>query len=335
MFESIYILTYQDVKIFKSLPESTEFFHSMSRTLKTLRALGDATRLRLLALVEKNELSVNELQLITGLGQSRISTHLGLLQENGLVTSRRDGKRSLYRTIHNDEVNDSLNLALKGAAENPQHDSDQASMHRILKQRDQVQQLYFNQIAGRFDRKYGPGRSWQAFGQFLLRILPPLDIADLGSGEGLLAELLSRRARKIICVDNSKRIVDFGTRKAKKNGLKNVEFRQGNIESPPIRANTVDLALLSQALHHAEHPEKAIAAAHKILRPSGQLMILDLLEHNHCEVTKHLGDRWPGFNETTLHTWLQSTGFREIEIAQVDREEEPPHFQTILATGVK
>ena len=335
MFESIYILTYQDVKIFKSLPESTEFFHSMSRTLKTLRALGDATRLRLLALVEKNELSVNELQLITGLGQSRISTHLGLLQENGLVTSRRDGKRSLYRTIHNDEVNDSLNLALKGAAENPQHDSDQASMRRILKQRDKAQQLCFNQIAGRFDRKYGPGRSWQAFGQFLLRILPPLDIADLGSGEGLLAELLSRRARKIICVDNSKRIVDFGTRKAKKNGLKNVEFRQGNIESPPIRANTVDLALLSQALHHSEHPEKAIAAAHKILRPSGQLMILDLLEHNHCKVTEHLGDRWPGFNETTLHTWLQSAGFREIEIAQVDREEEPPHFQTILATGVK
>ena len=209
------------------------------------------------------------------------------------------------------------------------------SLRRVLKQRNQAQQLYFNQIAGRFDRKYGPGRSWQAFGQFLLRILPPLDIADLGSGEGLLAELLSRRARKIICVDNSKRIVDFGTRKAKKNGLKNVEFRQGNIESPPIRANTVDLALLSQALHHAEHPEKAIAAAHKILRPSGQLMILDLLEHNHCKVTEHLGDRWPGFNETTLHTWLQSAGFREIEIAQVDREEEPPHFQTILATGVK
>ena len=307
----------------------------MSRTLKILRALGDSTRLRLLALVDEEELSVNELQLITGLGQSRISTHLGLLQENGLVISRRDGKRSLYQTIHNRDINDSLDLALKGATEAAEHKSDQASLRRVLRQRNQTQQLYFNQVAGRFDRQYGPGRSWQAFGQFLLRILPPLDIADLGSGEGLLAELLSRRARKIICVDNSKRIVDFGTRKAKKNGLKNVEFRQGNIESPPIRANTIDLALLSQALHHAEHPETAIVAAHKILRPEGQLMILDLLEHDQRTVTEHLGDRWPGFNETTLHTWLQEAGFKQIETARVDREEEPPHFQTILASGVK
>ncbi len=307
----------------------------MSRTLKILRALGDSTRLRLLALVNEEELSVNELQLITGLGQSRISTHLGLLQENGLVISRRDGKRSLYQTIHNRDINDSLDLALKGATEAAEHKSDQASLRRVLQQRNQTQQLYFNQVAGRFDRQYGPGRSWQAFGQFLLRIIPPLDIADLGSGEGLLAELLSRRARKIICVDNSKRIVDFGTRKAQKNGLKNVEFRQGNIESPPIRANTVDLALLSQALHHAERPETAIVAAHKILRPGGQLMILDLLEHDQRTVTEHLGDRWPGFNETTLHTWLRNAGFKQIETARVDREEEPPHFQTVLATGTK
>jgi len=307
----------------------------MSRTLKILRALGDSTRLRLLALVDEEELSVNELQLITGLGQSRISTHLGLLQENGLVISRRDGKRSLYQTIHNRDVNDSLELALKGATEAVEHKSDQASLRRVLQQRNQTQQLYFNQVVGRFDRQYGPGRSWQAFGQFLLRIIPPLDIADLGSGEGLLAELLSRRARKIICVDNSKRIVDFGTRKAQKNGLKNVEFRQGNIESPPIRANTIDLALLSQALHHAEHPETAIVAAHKILRPGGQLIILDLLEHDQRTVTEHLGDRWPGFNETTLHTWLRNAGFKQIETARVDREEEPPHFQTVLATGVK
>jgi len=307
----------------------------MSRILKIIRALGDPTRLRLLALVDEQELSVNELQLITGLGQSRISTHLGLLQENGLVISRRDGKRSLYQTIHSNDVNESLDLALKGATETAEHESDQASLRRVLQQRNQTQELYFNQIAGRFDRQYGPGRSWQAFGQFLLRILPPLDIADLGSGEGLLAELLSRRARKIICVDNSKRIVDFGTRKAKKNGLKNVEFRQGNIESLPIRANTIDLALLSQALHHAEHPETAIVEAHKILRPGGQLMILDLLEHNQSEVTEHLGDRWPGFNETTLHTWLRDAGFKQIETARVNREEEPPHFQTVLATGVK
>ena len=307
----------------------------MSQTLKTLRALGDPTRLRLLALLDCEELSVNELQAITGLGQSRISTHLGQLQETSLVASRRDGKRSLYRAETPTKARDSLALARQAAAEISEHDADQAGLRRVLDERNHHARLFFNQVAGRFDRQYGPGRSWQAFGHFLLRILPPLDIADLGSGEGLLAELLARRARKIICVDNSKRIVDFGTRKAKKNGLKNVEFRQGNIESPPIRAKTIDLALLSQALHHAEHPEKTVVAAHKILRPGGQVMILDLLEHNQAKVAKHLGDRWPGFSETQLHTWLKNAGFKKIEITEVDREEEPPHFQTVLATAVK
>ena len=309
----------------------------MSQTLKTLRALGDPTRLRLLALLNGDELSVNELQTITGLGQSRISTHLGQLQESGLLASRRDGKRSLYRLSQSPANRDSLALALarQAATETPEHASDQAGLRRILDERNHHARLYFNQVAGRFDRQYGPGRSWQAFGQFLLRILPPLDIADLGSGEGLLAELLARRARKIICIDNSKRIVDFGTRKAKKNGIKNVKFRQGDIECPPIRAKTIDLALLSQTLHHAEHPETAIAAAHKILRPGGQVMILDLLEHSQTEVAEHLGDRWPGFSETQLHTWLQKAGFKKIEVTEVAREEEPPHFQTMLATGVK
>ncbi|MBR90234.1 MAG: transcriptional regulator [Verrucomicrobiales bacterium] len=307
----------------------------MSQTLKILRALGDPTRLRLLALLESEVLSVNELQSITGLGQSRISTHLGLLQETGLVNSQRDGKRSLYQLNPSPANRASFSMAQQAARETDDYASDQAGLRRILEQRNNAQQVFFNQVAGRFDRRYGPGRSWQAFGQFLLRVLPPLDIADLGSGEGLLAELLARRARKVICVDNSKRIVDFGTRKAKKNGLKNIKFRQGDIESPPIRANTIDLALFSQALHHAEHPAAAIIAAHKILRPGGQVMILDLREHNQTDVASHLGDRWPGFSETQLHEWLATAGFNDIEVTEVAREEEPPHFQTLLATGTK
>ena len=321
--------------IFIFISASTENYPRMSQTLKILRALGDPTRLRLLALLEAEELSVNELQSITGLGQSRISTHLGLLQETGLVNSRRDGKRSLYQCDQSPANHDSLSIARQAAQEADDYSSDQTGLRRILDQRNNAQQIFFNQVAGRFDRQYGPGRSWQAFGQFLLRVLPPLDVADLGSGEGLLAELLARRARKVICVDNSKRIVEFGTRKAKKNGLKNIEFRQGDIESPPIRANTIDLVLFSQALHHAEHPEAAIIAAHKILRPGGQVMILDLLEHNQSDVASHLGDRWPGFSETQLHAWLETAGFQKVEVTEVAREEKPPHFRTLLASGAK
>src|SRR5690348_1613770 len=148
----------------------------MSTTLKSLRALSDPTRLRIVALLQKDELSVNELQEITRMGQSRISTHLGLLQDAGLVQSRREGKRTFYKLFPeaNETAGEFINLAIRGAHELSEYESDQINLKRILNRRREQAQMYFNQIAGRFDRVYGPGRSWQAFGHLLLRILPPL-----------------------------------------------------------------------------------------------------------------------------------------------------------------
>jgi ArsR family transcriptional regulator len=217
----------------------------------------------------------------------------------------------------------------------PEHGSDQLNLKRILVRRTQQAQLYFNQVAGRFDRSYGPGRSWQAFGQLLLRLMPPLVIADLGAGEGLLSELLARRASKVIAVDNSARMVEFGVAKARKNKVKNLEFRLGDLENPPVEPESVDVALLSQALHHAAQPEIAIAGAFRILRPRGQVMILDLLEHNFEPARELYGDRWLGFTESDLQNWLEAAGFKKVEVAVVAREEQPPHFQTVLATGEK
>jgi len=136
-------------------------------------------------------------------------------------------------------------------------------------------------------------------------------------------------------VDNSEKIVAFGVAKAKKNGLKNLEFRLGDLQTPPIEPDSVDLVILSQALHHAEDPAKAIASAHRILRPGGQVMILDLLKHNFEKAGEFYGDRWLGFAECDLHRWLEVAGFKRIEINVVAREEEPPHFQTLLAGGEK
>jgi ArsR family transcriptional regulator len=309
----------------------------MSATLKALRALSDPTRLRIVALLEKNELSVHELQEITRMGQSRISTHLGLLQESGLLESRREGKRTFYKIVsHADPTTrEFLQLATRGAAELPEHGADQSNLKRILVRRTQQAQLYFNQVAGRFDRSYGPGRSWQAFGQLLLRALPPLVVADLGAGEGLLSELLARRAKKVIAVDNSERMVEFGASQARKNKLKNLEFRLGDLEAPPIEPESVDLIILSQALHHAADPEKAIRSAARILRAPGQIMILDLLHHNFEQARELYGDRWLGFSELELQTWLEKAGFKKIEITVVAREEQPPNFQTVLAAGEK
>jgi ArsR family transcriptional regulator len=309
----------------------------MSATLKSLRALSDPTRLRIVALLERDELSVNELQEITRLGQSRISTHLGLLLESSLVQSRRDGKRTFYKLNSQTAgaVGEFIQLAIRGAHELPEHDHDQNNLKRVVVRRREQAQVYFNQVAGRFDRVYGPGRSWQAFGHLLLRILPPLVVADLGAGEGLLSELLARRAKKVIAVDNSEKIVAFGAAKAKKNGLKNLEFRLGNLQNPPIEPNSVDLVVLSQALHHAEIPAEAIAAAYRLLKKDGQILILDLLKHGFEKAPELYGDRWLGFEQGDLHHWLELAGFKKIEVSIVAREEQPPHFQTILASGEK
>jgi ArsR family transcriptional regulator len=309
----------------------------MSSTLKSLRALSDPTRLRIVSLLERDELSVHELQEITRMGQSRISTHLGLLQDSDLVQSRREGKRTFYKVNGQAQgsVADFIQMALRGAAELPEHAGDQINLKRILNRRREQAQVFFNQVAGRFDRVYGPGRSWQAFGHLLLRILPPLVVADLGSGEGLLSELLARRCRKVIAVDNSEKIVGFGAAKARKNGLSNLEFRLGDLQHPPIEPHSVDLAILSQALHHAGEPDKAIAAAYKILRPRGQILILDLLRHGFEKAHELYGDRWLGFAESDLHRWLEAAGFKKVEINVVAREEQSPHFETVLAVGEK
>ena len=309
----------------------------MSSVLKSLRSLADPTRLRIIALLERDELSVNELQQITRMGQSRISTHLGQLQDAGLIQSRREGKRTFYKLNQSADAlaRESIQLATRGAREMPEYAADQVNLKRIVARRQEQAQLYFDQIAGRFDRSYGPGRSWQAFGQMLLRIIPALTIADLGAGEGLLSELLARRGKKVIAVDNSEKIVAFGAKKAKKNGLKNLEFRLGDLEEPPIDPQSVDLVILSQALHHARNPARAIAATHRILRVGGQVMILDLLQHNFEQAHQLYGDTWLGFAESDLHHWLEAAGFKKIEISVVAREEQPPNFQTILAAGEK
>ncbi len=309
----------------------------MPDTLKLLRSLADSTRLRILALLERTELSVHELQEITRLGQSRISTHLGLLQEAGLLESRREGKRTFYKLNGQADAaaGEAIQLGLRGASELPEHAEDKLNLRRILARRKEQEKVFFDQVAGRFDRSYGPGRSWQAFGQLLLRILPPLRVADLGSGEGLVSELLARRAKHVIAVDNSEKMVAFGARKAKKIGLTNLEFRLGDLEEPPIEAETMDLAILSQALHHAGDPGRALRSAYRILVPGGQIMILDLLQHAFKQADALYGDRWLGFTEAELQSWLEEAHFKQIEITVVAREEQPPNFQTILAAGVK
>ncbi len=306
--------------------------------VKYLKTLADPTRLRILALLRQEELSVYELQSITKMGQSRISTHLSILQEGSLVSARPHGRRTLYK-FSPESLEKGLmqivNTALDEADKLPEYANDCLNLKHVLALRTDETRLYFNQVAGRFDRQYGPGRSWQAFGQFLLKILPPMTIADLGSGEGLISELLAQTARKVIAVDNSAKIVNFGRTRVRKAKLNNVEFRLGDIEAPPIDPNSVDIALLSQVLHHLENPQKAIRAAYNILVPGGKIFILDLLQHDFSDAHTLYGDVTLGFSEGQLHQMLAAAGFTQIDIGITSREDTPPHFQTLLACATR
>ncbi|MDQ6765173.1 MAG: metalloregulator ArsR/SmtB family transcription factor [Verrucomicrobiota bacterium] len=311
----------------------------MSSTLNFLRLLADPTRLRLMLLLEREELSVAELQDIMGMGQSRISSHLAQLKRAGVVADRRAGKNVYYGltlTSSLDAVRAKVSeLTRTLARELPETGRDRTALKVALRKRQDRARSYFDELAGKFGRSYVPGRSWQALAHTLITLLPAQNVADLGAGEGTLSQLLAKTAKKVIAVDNAPKMVEFGAKLAAEHGFKNLEYRLGDIEDPPIPKGTMDLAILSQALHHAIHPERAIAGAHRILKRGGRLVILDLLSHRFERARELYADHWLGFSEVQLHQWLEEAGFSKIEVTVVSREKESPHFQTVFATGNK
>jgi ubiquinone/menaquinone biosynthesis C-methylase UbiE len=310
----------------------------MASILKNLRLLADPSRLRILLLVEREELSVAELQEILGMGQSRISTHLAQLKNAGLVEDRRHGKSILYRLkrgVQSNGFSDMLGVLRQAAGEIPEAEQDSEALRLALRRRQDKMRAYFDELAGKFGRNYVPGRSWQGLAETLLTLMPPMVIADLGAGEGTFSQLLARRSKKVIAVDNSEKMVEYGRELAQKHGVKNLEYRKGDIEEVPIRDATVDLAFFSQALHHAQHPERAVAEAARILKPGGRIVVLDLLRHSYEEARELYADLWLGFTEVEVTRFLRQAGFKNIETSVVHSEEDAPHFETLLAVGDK
>jgi len=302
-----------------------------------LKILSDSTRLRLLALLLKEELSVAELQEILGMAQSRISSQLALLRQAGFVSDRREGKKAFYslRPTLDPKQLTLLRAACDSVAELPESGEDRDSLDRVLQKRRRVSEQYFNLIAGKLGKNYCPGRSWEAIGHLALRLVPAITVADLGAGEGLISQLIAHRAERVWCIDNSERMVEVGTELARKNGLANLTYKLGDIESVPLPEKSVDLAILSQALHHAGHPQNAVNEAFRILKPGGQVLILDLNEHNYEKAHEQFGDLWLGFKESALHGFLKKAGFTKAEVQVVSREAVEPHFETLLASGIK
>lgn len=304
----------------------------------TLRLLADPTRLRIMAVLQRESLSVAEIQEALDLGQSRISTHLGLLRQGGLLADRREGKQVFYSWADGEEQEVVLSM-IQSASEQPAIAEglrlDRENLALILRRRREESERYFSNLAGRAAKNYCPGRSWHSLAAVFSEMLTNLDIADLGAGEGLVSHLLARRARSVIAVDISEKMVKVARDHARQLRLKNLEFRVGDIEAPPIAPESVDVALLSQALHHAAHPSRAIESAARILRPGGRLVILDLKQHSFDAARELYSDTWLGFREVDVMGWLKGAGLSEASVTLLDRESEPPHFQPLLASALK
>lgn len=307
----------------------------MPSIVKTLKVVADPNRLRILLLLKGEELSVAELQEILGMGQSTISTHLSQLKQAGLVEDRRTGKSNLYRSTAPAGGRLLHEVLADAEHEIPEAATDQAAMRRVLKKRQDKMRAFFDSVAGRLGRDYVPGRSWKSMAEALLRLMPPLTIADLGAGEGAFALLLAARARKVIAVDSSARMIEVGREQAARHGVHNIDFRQGDMEEIPIGTGEVDLVFFSQSLHHALHPERALAEAARILGDSGRIVVLDLARHRFEEAREMYADEWLGFSEAELEAMLENAGFSSIETSIVDKDPEAPQFQTLLAIAGK
>jgi ubiquinone/menaquinone biosynthesis C-methylase UbiE/biotin operon repressor len=307
----------------------------MPSIVKILRAAADPTRLRILLLLKAEELSVAELQEILVMGQSTISTHLSQLKHAGLVEDRRTGKSSFYSLATSGGSGALDQILAQAEKETPEAATDRAAMRAVVKKRQDKMRSFFDSMAGRLGKDYVPGKSWKSLAEALLRLMPPLVIADLGAGDGAFALLLAQRARQVIAVDASANMLDFGREQAARHGIENVEFRLGDMEEPPVEDAAVDLVFFSQSLHHALHPERAIHQAARILRPGGRIAILDLARHRFEEARELYADERLGFSEAELMDLLEKAGFHNVATSIVDRETEPPQFQTLLAIGEK
>lgn len=303
--------------------------------VKILRVVADPNRLRILLLLKAEELSVAELQEILVMGQSTISTHLSQLKQAGLVEDRRIGKNSLYRLTTGNGNDVLADLLTRAAAEIPEAAHDRTAARRVVKKRQDKMRAFFDSVAGRLGKDYVPGKSWKSLAEALLRLMPPMTIADLGAGDGSFSLLLAQNAKNVIAVDSSAKMIEFAREQARRHHVKNIDYRLGDMEELPLDDEAVDLVFFSQSLHHALHPSQAVAEAARILRPGGRVAILDLAKHRFEEAREMYADEWLGFSEAELESMLQLAGFKKIQTSVVQKESEPPHFQTMLAVANK
>jgi len=293
-----------------------------------LKVLADPTRVRLLALLESEELTVAELSAITRLAQPRVSTHLAKLKEAGLVRDRRSGVSAYYRFDPDvlDAAQRAVWQALSTGSDDPLLRQDAERVPAVLAARA-ADQNWADSVAGDMERHYSPGRTWEALARSALPLLEPGDVLDIASGDGVLAELLAPHAGRYVCVDSSPRVVAAARERLRR--FRNVEVLEGDMHALPFTEPGFDLVVLMHALTYAEKPAQAVAEAARVLRPGGRLLLSSLARHGHRNVVEAYGHVNLGFTDKELRRFATRAGLELVSAETVTREKRPPHFEVI------
>jgi len=303
------------------------------------RLLGDEARLRLLRVLAREQLNVTELTGVLGLAQSGVSRHLGLLKDAGLVSEEKDGGFSYYRlaaSVREDAETPLwtlLEAQFRVSGDDPAIRADEARLHEILRLRKENFESHDGPDT-RDARQLVPGRSWAAWSRALGRLLPPVKVADLGCGEGYLTIEAARWASRVFAVDRSDVVLKRARGLARRRRVTNVIWKRGELEKLPIRDGAVDVAMLSQALHHAHNPPRAVEEAARITGPGGRVLVLDLRAHREEWVRAKLGDRALGFADEELKKMLVGAGLRDVRVGVGAHKAGDP-FTVLVASGTK
>lgn len=298
------------------------------------RLLGDPTRLRLLRVLARDRFNGSELTAILCLAQSGVSRHISLLKERGLVAEERQGGFIYYYLA--DAASDDPHAALRPLldAEFAAHAGD-----RLVRQDEVRLQEVLRLRKESFDahgdsRQLVPGRSWAAWARALGHLLPALDVADIGCGEGYLAVEAAAWARSVIGIDRSDDVLERAKGLAARRQVTNIEWKKGDLARLPLRDGSVDVALLSQSLHHASDPERATIEAARVLRRRGRLLIMDLKPHGETWVRARFGDRHLGFSPAELEGLMRSAGLADVRVTTGAHRAGDP-FTVLIASGTR
>lgn len=304
---------------------------NLSHYVETLNLLGDESRIRLCALLRERELCVTDLVRVTGISQSRVSTHLGRLREAGFVRDRRQGPQSFY-ALAVDTLPGTAKTVLDEATQSadPTLEGDQRRLQELDAERRGGLPESF---AGEMERHYSPGRTWQSLAAGIAALLRLGDVLDVGSGDGAAAGSFVPYCRSLTCIDSSSRMIEAAKERLATHA--HVRAQVADVHDLPFQAASFDSVLVFHTLTYAEHPPRALEECGRVLRPGGRLVILSLDEHQQREVTAPYGERHPGFSPPALRALLTRAGLDVVVSDVACREAKKPHFQVVLAIADK